>query len=440
MEFNFNNKRCGRKTGGKNPNGGRKSNGPKALSNGEFMIAFGDENSAETSDSRNNANNGPVNTKSSSSRTIANESISMDSASSESINTPSEELTVVEELATVRELLEEQNPEETVTDNNVFDVGDDDEPEEADIPIPEEDERSGEDEDSVVEEYFRKIQDRIRVEMYNNADQFPQEYQNDVNIKSSSLYIATLIVINRSTAQVTGAQYNKYTVECQKAAYAIISVHTDKEKITFDSILRQHFPDHRKKSIDYLKFTKLWSQEVNGIDICYKTPEQLKNYFTKWKEIDNIKRTKNNNKEIIDKVSKDLNSSVRKRAALPAQYPSPSKAPRTSIIAQTNSSSNCSAIDTHRSISPSLIRPAPLSIDPQQLAAFMFHQLMSQQLPSSMLEMPLITRHAEQSFSSGLSSFQPLVRKGSSSNNNILKGIHKKNLKTCAICGSIECK
>ncbi|KAI7851947.1 hypothetical protein BDC45DRAFT_571537 [Circinella umbellata] len=157
MEFNFNNKRRGRKTGGKNPNARRKSNGPKALSNGEF-IAFRDENSAEASDSRNNVNNGVVNRESTSSRTIAIESSPMESASYESASTSSEALTVLEELATVGELLEEQNPEEIVTDSN---VGDDDEAEEADMPIPEEDERADEDEDSVLEEYFHKIQDRI---------------------------------------------------------------------------------------------------------------------------------------------------------------------------------------------------------------------------------------------------------------------------------------
>ncbi|KAG2216993.1 hypothetical protein INT45_003031, partial [Circinella minor] len=243
------------------------------------------------------------------------------------------------------------------------------------------------------------------MESYNIAKS--NSYQSPSYKQSSSLDIATLIIINRSTAQVTGAQY-KYIAECQKAAYAIISVHTDKEKITFNPILRQHFPNHRKKSIDYLKFTKLWSQEVNGIDIFYKTPEQLNSYFTKWKEIDNIKRTKNNNKEIIEKVSKDLNSSIRKRAAPPAQYPSPSKAPRTGIIAQTDSNFNSSVIATHRSNSPSLIRPAPPSINTQQLAAFMFHQLMLQQLPSSIPGIPLNTRHAEQSFSSGLPSLQHL--------------------------------
>ncbi|KAG2211328.1 hypothetical protein INT45_002919 [Circinella minor] len=180
MEFNFNNKRHGRKTGGKNPNAERKSNGPKALSNGEFMIAFGDENSAVASDSRNDVNNEPVNMESTKSQTIVIESSAREAASSESINTSSEELTVLEEFATVHELLveQEQNPEETATDSNVFDVGDDDEAEEADIPIPEEDEQAGEDKDSVLEEYFHKIQDRIQVEMYHNADQFPQEYQN----------------------------------------------------------------------------------------------------------------------------------------------------------------------------------------------------------------------------------------------------------------------
>ncbi|KAG2223913.1 hypothetical protein INT45_009365 [Circinella minor] len=140
------------------------------------MIAFGDENSAEASDSRNHVNNGVVNTESISSRTIAIESSAMESASYESAST-SEALTVLEELATVGELLEEQNPEETVIDRNVGDVGDDDdEAEEANMAIPEEDERAGEDEDSVLEEYFRKIQDRIRAEMYHNADQFSQAH------------------------------------------------------------------------------------------------------------------------------------------------------------------------------------------------------------------------------------------------------------------------
>ncbi|KAG2221792.1 hypothetical protein INT45_013288 [Circinella minor] len=232
------------------------------------------------------------------------------------------------------------------------------------------------------------------MESYNIAKS--NSYQSPSYKQSSSLDIATLIILNRSTAQVTGAQY-KYIAECQKAAYAIIS-----------------------------------------------TPEQLNSYFTKWKEIDNIKRRKNNNKEIIEKVSKGLNSSIRKRAVPPAQYPSPSKAPRTGIIAQTDSNSNSSAIATHRSNSPSLIRPASPSINIQQLAAFMFHQLMSQQLPSSILGIPLNTRHAEQSFPSGLPSLQPLAlqtftdSKSNSSNNNILNGIRKKNLKTCAICGSIE--
>ncbi|KAG2223887.1 hypothetical protein INT45_012760 [Circinella minor] len=146
MEFNFNNKRCERKTGRRNPNAGRKSNGPKALSNGEFMIAFRDENSAVASD----VNNEPVNTESTSSQTIVIELSAMEAASSELITTSSEELT------------QEQNPEETAIDSNVFDVGDDDEAEEADIPIPEEDEQAGEDKDSVLlEEYFHKVQDRI---------------------------------------------------------------------------------------------------------------------------------------------------------------------------------------------------------------------------------------------------------------------------------------
>ncbi|KAI7853322.1 hypothetical protein BDC45DRAFT_536425 [Circinella umbellata] len=41
------------KTEGRNPNAGRETNGTKAFSNGEFMIACGDKNSTVVSDSKN---------------------------------------------------------------------------------------------------------------------------------------------------------------------------------------------------------------------------------------------------------------------------------------------------------------------------------------------------------------------------------------------------
>ncbi|KAG2211076.1 hypothetical protein INT45_009770 [Circinella minor] len=544
----------------KNPNAGRKSNGPKALSNGEFMIAFGDENSAVASDSRNDVNNEPVNTESTSSQTIVIESSAMEAASSESINTSSEELTVLEEFATVRELLveQEQNPEETATDSNVFDFRDDDEAEEADIPIPEEDEQAGEDKDSVLEEYFLpgamitahdnclrdfgnppfevvvrlselrtyknvtsnesdnddndlnqdeeltiidkegnllEVDDREIDELSRayGQQQLQQQYHNRVVLPPEELYPLikklfetygplrcartgrplfdfenwrqaknvlstihlghvsdppnkrfyfvhgrdkdglTLYRCSRGTNSLEGGIHQNLIrsigafdasveyVDALLADYRLrhnidISQHINNLESKLNVPCSYSGPGIHAHSLHLNSSNELFGisplplqqHEWNHTTLLNQTPEQLNSYFTKWKEIDNIKRTKNNNKEIIEKVSKDLNSSIRKRAAPPAQYPSPSKAPRTGIIAQTDSNFNSSAIATHRSNSPSLIRPAPPSINTEQLAAFMFHQLMSQQLPSSIPGIPLNTRHGEQSFSSGLPSLQPL--------------------------------
>ena len=150
----------------KNPNTGRKSNGPKPLSNREFMIMFGDENPdhAIATDSRDIINDLPISTECTVSQITMTKSSTMESTSSETINTVSEDLMEVDELTTVYKLLEEQNSEEIAnsqsSSNQLFDTSSDD-VEEADMSIPEEDERASKDKNSLLEEYFCKIQDDI---------------------------------------------------------------------------------------------------------------------------------------------------------------------------------------------------------------------------------------------------------------------------------------
>ncbi|KAI9489512.1 hypothetical protein BDB00DRAFT_791025 [Zychaea mexicana] len=83
-------------------------------------------------------------------------------------------------------------------------------------------------------------------------------------------------------------------------------------------------------------------------------------------------------------MSNGLNSTARKRAAPPAQHPSPSKTPRTESIIHIDNTSSASS-STNRLDSPVTICPAPAPIDTQNLATFMFHRLLAnipQQLPS----------------------------------------------------------
>ncbi|KAI9493049.1 hypothetical protein BDB00DRAFT_788279 [Zychaea mexicana] len=129
--FNF--KKPGRKKGGKNPNAGRKPKNSQSLPQGQSVLCFAqDFTDSATSDFRNDTSN------SNDERTSA-----------ELPRTPLEEPAEVDELASIRGLLEVDSN----TSNNIDTTGDDDddETEEADTPIPEEDEREGEDQDSILE-------------------------------------------------------------------------------------------------------------------------------------------------------------------------------------------------------------------------------------------------------------------------------------------------
>ena len=127
---------------------------------------FGDENPDHTvaTDSRDITNDLPISMESTVSQIAMMESSTIEPTSSETINIVLEDLMEVDELTTVYKLLEEQNSEETANNqsssNQLFVTGND-KVEEADMSMPEEDERAGEDKNSVLDEYFCKIQVRI---------------------------------------------------------------------------------------------------------------------------------------------------------------------------------------------------------------------------------------------------------------------------------------
>ena len=109
MEYNFNQKKCRRKTGGKNPNAKRKSNGPKPLSNREFIIIFRDKNPNHivATNSRDIKNNLSISMECTISQITITESSTMELTSSEIINIALEDLIEVGELTTICKLLEE---------------------------------------------------------------------------------------------------------------------------------------------------------------------------------------------------------------------------------------------------------------------------------------------------------------------------------------------
>ncbi|KAI7846506.1 hypothetical protein BDC45DRAFT_577200 [Circinella umbellata] len=141
---------------------------------------------------------------------------------------------------------------------------------------------------------------------------------------ATSLNIATLLMINRSTLQTKGAQY-KFIAMRQKAAYAIVPVYTPEEEVLFNELLLKHYPEHKTKTIDYTAFAKIWSQSVDGHTIFYKTLEHMRNYYHAWKEKDNIRQSIYNNKEEINKVRDAIHSRTRKRSAPSPKQPTPTK-------------------------------------------------------------------------------------------------------------------
>lgn len=144
---------------------------------------------------------------------------------------------------------------------------------------------------------------------------------------TTSLELATLVILTGSTLQETGAQY-KFISKRQKAAHAILPVHTRVEYMMFNYLSGERFPEHEHKQPDFEEFTRIWSFYVDGKHIFYKIPEHLRSRYNVWKEYENINVTVVVNKDAITAIDRELQAPPRKRRIPQAQLPNALKPPR----------------------------------------------------------------------------------------------------------------
>ncbi|KAI9473378.1 hypothetical protein BDB00DRAFT_879759 [Zychaea mexicana] len=278
---------------------------------------------------------------------------------------------------------------------------------------------------------------------------------NNTTHTSSSLEVATLVIINSSTLHKHSAQYS-FIASHQRAAHAIIPVHTPAEKSKFDLLLIDNFADYKTKSIDFQRFAKLWSRTVDGCNIFYQTPEHLRSYYNTWKEQDNVARTITNNQKVIENVGAANNAPDRKRSAPAPKQPVPSKMPR---IQNTSADSTSSSSNQQLSNTSHYRQIAPIA--PTNILHTIFSQQFSHQLQFSnttmshqrthpsqqQLTLPLYLslQHAPTQIRMQQHHQQTILLRNSSNNiinssaNNVTAGLPKRHKKTCSNCGEEWC-
>ncbi|KAI9488288.1 hypothetical protein BDB00DRAFT_877589 [Zychaea mexicana] len=261
--------------------------------------------------------------------------------------------------------------------------------------------------------------------------------------------------------QVPRAQY-KFIAARQKAAHALVPVHTPSEKDLFTDLLDKHFPHHKSKSVDYVRLTKIWSQHVNGTEIFYKAPEHLRSRHNLTKEKDNTDKTIKNNKEELDEMRNTLNSSSRKRAAPSPQQQQPYHQSHPALSTSTQQLNQ--PIQYHTQNQGHAISQQQQSLftyQQQQQPHYLLQQqqmhltnFQQQQLPLpqyTFVQHPSLNPYQPQyqthtSFQHQLRNpsgihpnIQPIIPKNITSSNssastNILSGLRKWHEKTCKIC------
>lgn len=100
--------------------------------------------------------------------------------------------------------------------------------------------------------------------------------------ESSELQLSSLIILSKYQRQLLGSQY-RFLQQRQKAKYAIMPVHTRKEKELFGTLMRTFSESPR---IPWLEFARNWNHEVDvaqGKGLFYKTTEELIHHEKDWR-------------------------------------------------------------------------------------------------------------------------------------------------------------
>ncbi|KAM5545887.1 hypothetical protein V8D89_000013 [Ganoderma adspersum] len=82
---------------------------------------------------------------------------------------------------------------------------------------------------------------------------------------------------------------NTYLAQRQGTRYAVLPVHTSKERSIFHSLVSTSASFKTRAQPDWHMLAVEWSGQANGRDIFYKLPEHLKSYFKIWTDISSEK-------------------------------------------------------------------------------------------------------------------------------------------------------
>lgn len=90
-----------------------------------------------------------------------------------------------------------------------------------------------------------------------------------------------------STLRIPFGRY-KFFANNQCTKYAVVAVHTMKEKFEFRSIHQAHYQNRR---IDFVEFANKFNARANGVDIFYKTTDHLEKYLNRFEVLEGVSRT-----------------------------------------------------------------------------------------------------------------------------------------------------
>jgi hypothetical protein len=126
-----------------------------------------------------------------------------------------------------------------------------------------------------------------------------------------------------STARGKNSRYH-YIAQRQNTKYAVVSVHNLEEKTLFTILKKELFPDTepgKSRIPNFDRFAYEWNSKTDGDTIFYKTPEQLENYFGRWKEQNLAKDTHQILFSVIESIKNGIKQSNSPSLLPPAVSP-----------------------------------------------------------------------------------------------------------------------
>lgn len=148
----------------------------------------------------------------------------------------------------------------------------------------------------------------------------------------------------------------KFVANNQCTKFAVLAVHTMKEKSEFRVIYETHYKNSNNRRINFVDFASKFNEKANGIDIFYKTTDHLEKYYKDFELQDGVSKTEEIHQIALRLIEHQVVSTNQPSQLLPAASP---RIPSINNIFAVVSAATIDAQIPPPSVSSQLLQPQP---------------------------------------------------------------------------------